>query len=86
MYKTTNKAQEKAENFDLPFGGRLASENRCLNPLSVQSLQESSVFCIRQITNFIWMGHLGQTISVGLRATKIHSPDVISWGIVQASG
>ncbi len=28
MYKTTNKAQEKAENFDLPFGGRLASENR----------------------------------------------------------
>ena len=28
MYKTTNKAQEKAENFDLPFGGRLSEENR----------------------------------------------------------
>ena len=28
MYKTTNKAQEKAENFDLPFGGRLCKENR----------------------------------------------------------
>ncbi len=28
MYRTTNKSQEEAENFDLPFGGRLSSENR----------------------------------------------------------
>ncbi len=28
MYRTTNKAQEKAENFDLPFGGKLSLENR----------------------------------------------------------
>ena len=28
MYKTTNKAQEKAENFGLPFGGKLSQENR----------------------------------------------------------
>jgi len=28
MYRTTNEAQEKAENFDLPFGGRLSEDNR----------------------------------------------------------
>ena len=28
MYKNTNQAQEKAENFKLPFGGRLSQENR----------------------------------------------------------
>ena len=28
MYKTTNKAQEKVENFGLPFGGELSQENR----------------------------------------------------------
>ena len=28
MYRTTNEAQEKAENFDLPFGGKLSPENR----------------------------------------------------------
>ncbi len=28
MYRTTNEAQEEAENFGLPFGGRLSEENR----------------------------------------------------------
>ena len=28
MYRTTNESQEEAENFDLPFEGRLSSENR----------------------------------------------------------
>ena len=28
MYRNTNKAQKKAENFDLPFGGKLSPENR----------------------------------------------------------
>ncbi len=28
MYRTTNEAQATAENFDLPFGGKLSEENR----------------------------------------------------------
>lgn len=28
MYKNTNKFQDKAENFELPFGGKLSPENR----------------------------------------------------------
>ena len=28
MYKNTNKFQDKAENFELPFGGKLSQENR----------------------------------------------------------
>ena len=28
MYRNTNESQKEAENFDLPFGGRLSGENR----------------------------------------------------------
>jgi len=28
MYGNTNKFQKKAENFELPFGGKLSQENR----------------------------------------------------------
>ncbi len=28
MYRTTKESQKKAENFDLPFGGKLSEENR----------------------------------------------------------
>ena len=28
MYRNTNEVQKLAENFELPFGGRLSQENR----------------------------------------------------------
>lgn len=52
MYRTTKKAQPRAEKFELPFGGKLSPENRWVKlakliPWSEFEAEYASQFSLR---------------------------------------
>ena len=78
MYKNTNEFQDKAENFEIPFWGKLSQENRWVKLAELIPWQELAR-SLAPVGDAGSLVILKQNMPVTLVRKWVHQPNHLGW-------